>query len=89
MVRVTKVHMVGGELHEHIAEVSWVNPASLEVGRSSRAGMIVFLEKPGGRAVVGEGANQVDVGVVQATPKYIRTHADGRWTNNLLSLPRY
>jgi len=89
MVRVIKVHMVGGELHEHIAEVEWVDPATLDVGRSSRAGMVEFLEKPGSRAIVGEGANQVDVGVVRATPKYIRTYADGTWTNNLLSLPRY
>jgi hypothetical protein len=25
--------------------------------------------------------------VVQATPPYVQTHADGRWSNNLLALP--
>lgn len=36
-----------------------------------------------------EGGNTVRVGVVNATPKYIRTYADGTWTDNLLALPRF
>ena len=31
---------------------------------------------------------RADVGVVNApTGKYVRTHRDGQWTNNLLALP--
>jgi hypothetical protein len=89
MVRITSCHLVGGTLHEHIASVRWVNPADKETGQSSRTEMVSWIENTNGRAIVGEGPNQVDVGVVDATPKYIRTHADGKWTNNLLSLPRY
>jgi hypothetical protein len=88
MVRVTSCHLVGGELHEHIQSVKWINPSDSKAGQTSRAGMVEFIEK-GNRAVVGEGSQQVEVGVVNATPKYIRTHADGEWTNNLLALPRY
>lgn len=36
-------------------------------------------------------ANRANVGVVDpgnGKPKYIRTYADGKWNNNLLSLPR-
>lgn len=80
--------MVGGELHEHIAEGKWTNPSTGSTGQTSRAGMVEFIEG-GNRAVVGQGAKQVEVGVVNASPKYIRTHADGRWTNNLLALPTY
>jgi hypothetical protein len=40
--------------------------------------------------VVDQIGNYVDVGVVRPPvgPPYLRTHADGVWTNNLLALPR-
>ncbi|MEO8293806.1 MAG: DUF3892 domain-containing protein [Actinomycetota bacterium] len=80
-----------GTLHEHIASVRWIDPGDNKTGESSRAGMVEFVEVKKGRAVVGTGKEQVEVGVVDPSPKpkYIRTHADGKWTNNLLSLPRY
>lgn len=90
MTRITEVHMVGGELHEHIAAVKWVSLNTGDTGSSTRPTMVEWIEGYG-EAVVGEGTNQVSVGVVDPSPgpKYIRTHADGEWTNNLLSLPRY
>jgi hypothetical protein len=30
---------------------------------------------------------RANIGVVNATPPYVRTHADGTWTDNLLALP--
>jgi Protein of unknown function (DUF3892) len=51
--------------------------------------MVGCIEKKKGRAVVGEGKDRVEVGVVEASPKYIRTYAYGKWTNNLLALPTY
>lgn len=34
------------------------------------------------------GGNRADVGVVNGTNgKYVRTHADGKWNDNLLALP--
>lgn len=89
MVRITACHMIGGEGHEHIASVRWIDPADSRIGESTRAQMVEYLETSTGRAVVGEGTQQVEVVVVDAVPKYIRTHADGKWTNNLLALPRY
>lgn len=89
MVRITACHMTGGEGHEHIASVRWIDPADSKTGESSRAQMVEFLETRTGRAVVGEGVQQVEVGVVDASPKHIRTYADKKWTNNLLALPRY
>ncbi|MEN4450123.1 DUF3892 domain-containing protein [Mycobacterium sp. SM3041] len=49
------------------------------------------LETRGGIAYVYEAGRQVRVGVVtpQVGPKYLRTYADGVWTDNLLALPRY
>lgn len=89
MVEITAVHMVGGEGHEHIGEVKWRNPDSGATGATSRAGMVKFIRDDNGRAYVTDGQNTVWVGVVNATPPYIRTYADKVWTDNLLALPRY
>jgi Protein of unknown function (DUF3892) len=89
VVEVTAVHMVGGEGHEHIGEVRWINPKNQETGQSTREAMVAFLRKAGNRAYVTEGQRKVEIGVVDADPPYIRTYADEVWTNNLLALPRY
>jgi uncharacterized protein DUF3892 len=81
--------MEGGEGHEHIALVKWLNPSKGEPGESSRSTMVDWLRKDGNRAYVCDGRSIVDIGVVEANPPYIRTYADKKWTNNLLSLPRF
>ena len=87
MRRITDVHMVGGTKHEHIAAVKWVDDAGPR-GESTRAEMVSWIDG-GGKAYVSHGTQKIAVGVVNAVPKYIRTHADGVWTDNLLALPRY
>lgn len=90
MIYVTEVHMsVGGSGHEHIADVRWRDPADDKTGESSRAKMVEFIEGGGAVRVRDAFGDDVAVGVVKATPPYLRTHADGVWTDNLLSLPRY
>lgn len=89
MVYITAVHMAGGERHEHIESVRWHNPATNETGTATRAAMVSWLRQAGNQAYVSNGNKQVEVGVVEATPPYIRTHADGVWTDNLLALPRF
>ena len=88
MINITAVHMSGGTQHEHIANVKWKNAGDGNAGENSRQEMVDWIEK-GGAAQVTDGRNTADVGVVNASPKYIRTHADGKWTDNLLALPRY
>lgn len=80
--------MSGGTQHEHIASVKWVKPADKTTGETTREEMVTWIEG-GGKAFVSDGSNTVSVLVVNATPKYIRTYADGKWTDNLLALPRY
>lgn len=53
-----------------------------------KADMVSYVEN-GTTAYVGTGSNRVEVGVVDASPKYLRTYADGTWSNNLLSLPTF
>lgn len=89
MVNVSARHMVSGHRHEHIARVRWINPETNATGENSRAEMVDWIENKGGRAFVLDGPGKVAVGVVNARPPYIRTHADGVWTNNLLALPEF
>jgi len=81
--------MSGGTQHEHIAEVQWRNPKSGAIGRWSRQQMVQFIDNNGDEVRVADGQGSVPVRVVEAKPRYIRTRADGRWTDNLLALPRY
>ena len=74
--------------HEHIDELRWIEDETSETGASTRSNVVAWLED-GNRAFVSDGTRSVEVGVVDATPKYLRTHADGYYNNNLLSLPRF
>lgn len=89
MVQIFAVHLEGGTDNVHIASVKWLNPATAEQATGSRATMVDWLRKAGTRAYVCDGKSIVDVGVVEGTPPFIRTHADKRWNNNLLALPRF
>lgn len=89
MVYVTEVHMSGGSRHTHIAEVRWRNPRGGKCGSSGVQAMIKWLSEKGNVAYVRHGGSDVRVGVVKTKPPYIRSYADGDWTDNLLALPRY
>jgi hypothetical protein len=88
MIQVLEVHFVGGSSHEHIQEVRWRNPEDGKTGHSSRSVMVEWVRR-GGTARVENGGRRAYIGVVEATPPYIRTYADGVWSDNLLALPRY
>jgi hypothetical protein len=52
---------------------------------------VTWVEDENGKAYVEDArGNRADVLVVTPTygAKYLRTYADGRWTDNLLALPR-
>jgi len=70
--------------HQHISDVRWEQAA--DSGICSRQAMVEFIEK--GYAVWVHGNPNVQVGVINGPPKYLRTRADGSWSNNLLNLPR-
>jgi hypothetical protein len=90
MVFITHIRMSNsGTSHEHITDVKWRNPEKGSVGENTLAGMVDWIENKKGIAKVTDGAVTVDVGVVNVSPKHIRTFANGRWTDNLLALPRF
>ena len=86
MLYIIAIHLEGSEMHEHITQVKWKNETDSKI--CTREAMIEWINK-GNRAYVSDGVNVVDVLVVNANPPYLRTYADGRWTNNLLALPRF
>lgn len=75
--------------HQHIESLKWENPADQKTGVSSRADIVKWIRDDKGDARVRAGGSSVKVGVVDGTPPYLRTYADGSYTNNLLSLPRF
>lgn len=91
-IRIThrRMSQSGGTQHEHIVSVRWVNEATSVSDSSTVAAIVDFIDGDG-KAFVSNGWNRVEVGVVrprQGAP-YIRTYANGVWTDNLLSLPTY
>lgn len=89
MVRITAIHMVGAEHHQHIAEMKWANPTDGSTGASSREAMVKFIRDDSGEAYVDGPTKRAYLRVREATPPYVQTYADGTWTDNLLALPRY
>jgi hypothetical protein len=79
-----------GHRHEHITEVQWRNPSSGATGQSTKTTMVDWIQNKSGDARVRDKrGHDTRVGVVKANPPYIRTYADGVWTDNLLALPHF
>ncbi|MFF0482166.1 DUF3892 domain-containing protein [Streptomyces sp. NPDC004435] len=91
-IQITAVRLTaGGTTHEHITHLWWTNQTSGEASNSTRAQIVDWIENQAGKAYTSDAAgHRTEVAVV--TPargeKYLRTHADGVWTNNLLALHR-
>ncbi|MFE9776490.1 DUF3892 domain-containing protein [Streptomyces sp. NPDC005931] len=91
-IQITAVRLsTGGTTHEHITHLWWTEQASGKTGDNTRAQIVDWIENQAGKAYTSDRAgHRTEVAVV--TPargeKYLRTRADGVWTNNLLALPR-
>jgi len=88
-IRITGIRLQGGEQHEHITHLRWAEDGTQNGGIDTRAQLVAWVDG-GVQTYVNEGGRRVEVRVV--TPphgaKYLRTVADGYYTNNLLALPR-
>jgi hypothetical protein len=92
MIEITAIRQESGKEHEHITDVQWRNTATSATGQSTRQTIVDWLnESKANQAVVANGSQWVYVGVVQPEngPPYIRTHADGEWSDNLIALPPF
>ena len=89
-IYITARHMEGGYRHEHIARVKWQNTDDgSKTGENGRQEIVGWIRNDKGKAYVWDGSRAVIVLVVDGTPPYLRTFADGVWTDNLLALPEY
>jgi hypothetical protein len=91
-VEITHVRFEGySKTHESIVSYKWKNTTSNETGTSDKPTMVDWIDDKKGYAYVGSGASRVIVGTVHPDNRrpYLRTHADGKWNNNLLSLPTF
>lgn len=89
-IKFTGIRLSGGSSHQHIVRLWWLNPASGKTGDNSREELVRWIETEDGKAYVEDTkGHRVAVGVVAPStgPKYLRTYADGVWTDNLLALP--
>ncbi|MBF6423022.1 DUF3892 domain-containing protein [Nocardia farcinica] len=80
----------GGTRNEHITHVKWRQEHDGETGFMSKPQAVKWLDD-GNRAFVQGPHSRVEVGVVREAGKepYLRTHANGKWDDNLLSLPLF
>ncbi|HEX3679938.1 MAG TPA: DUF3892 domain-containing protein [Galbitalea sp.] len=87
-------HMAGGQDHQHVAEVEWINITSNKTGKSSRDTMVAWLDDKTANhsAIVVDAKEETShVGTVHPTNSaaYIRSYKDKVWNDNLLALPTY
>ncbi len=84
MVYITHIRIMGGDGVEHITRVRWEQPSHGTARECSLAQMVEFIRDGNDVFVL-----DAKVVVVNGNPPYLRTVADGRESNNLLSLPRF
>jgi Protein of unknown function (DUF3892) len=91
MIEITAVGFGRSKAHEHITAVLW-RSASTSTGHTTSEALIAWLDSdPANQAVVADGSDYVQVAVVRpaAGAPYLRSRADGVWTDNLLALPTF
>jgi Protein of unknown function (DUF3892) len=90
VIEITAIRLDGGDGHEHITKVLWRSASSS--GVSTRQGLVDWLNAGSeSQALVAGEAEHVPVFVVEALDHapYVRTYADGAWTDHLLGLPKF
>lgn len=91
MIQITAIRQEGGFGHEHVTTLLWCSAAT-PAGVISQQGLIDWLSSSdANRAVVLDARRTVDVEVMRTAdhPPYVRAHAHGAWTDDLLALPRF
>ncbi len=90
MVYITHIRLRNGSGLQHISHVRWERPSHGRAGDYSRDQMVGYINQGNDVYVRGPGnASDAKVVVVNTTPPHLKTVADGRETNNLLSLPHF
>lgn len=90
-IEIYQVHFEGnGKTHEAIEKYKWRDSGNT-AAIWDKPTMVKWIDA-GNKAVVGQGSSQVTVYTVKPTDgrrPYCQTISDGKWSNNLLSLPTF
>lgn len=90
MIYITAVRPSTATDYKGITDYRWLESDSGKAGTNSRAAMVTYLEKDGNEArVAGEDGPSFVAVHEEAGTKYLRTHADKSWNNNLSALPKF
>lgn len=76
---------------DEIVRYRWRSVEDGEVNESDKLTLVDWIDNKNGKAYVGNGAQRVSVGTVHPAngKPYLKTYADGVWTNNLVNLPTF
>ena len=89
-VQFTAIHLEGGAGHESIANLKAKDPATNATYQDTKANWVTFIERGNIGFVHDNYGNTVSVLVrTNGVTKWLQTVADGKWTDNLLALPKY
>lgn len=90
-IRFTHIRLSNGNQHEHITHLRGLDDQGSKTYGDSRASWVSWIEGGGSAFVQNHLGGRTAVVVVTPTsgPKFLRTVANGVYTDNLLSLPRY
>lgn len=91
MIYITHVRMSAPSArgHDRIVELKWRNPSDGATGQSTVQQIVDWIRNKQGVAKVTDGRRTADVVVVDASPPFLRTVADGAYSDNLLALPTF
>lgn len=91
-IQITHVRLAANRtVHESITHYKWYNDADGAIGHMDKPALVTWVDTAGNSAYVSSGSSRAAVGVVrpQIGLPYLKTHANGVWTDNLLVLPRF
>ncbi|MFF2486858.1 DUF3892 domain-containing protein [Microbacterium sp. NPDC058062] len=76
---------------EEIVRYRWKTISNGPIGESDGPSLVKWIESNDGEAYVASEAGRVEVRVIRLTKgqSYLRAHADGEWTNDLVGLPTF
>jgi hypothetical protein len=87
-VYITAISPTNAGQHQHITDIRWVDSSRSTSNTMSRQRAVAWVRQ-GNTLVVAGTDGPVEVQVVDADPPYLRTVANGSFTDNLLALPKY
>lgn len=91
-IQITHVRLAtNGTGNESITHYKWRNDTDGAIGHTDKSALVAWVDSADNSAYVSSGSSRVAVGVVrpQTGLPYLKTHANGVWTDNLLALPRF